>query len=222
MPKAEWLKALRPHCEVLSLYTWDNSWAQHCSQRWHINTNKPQGCQGTTVCPTVSLTLCFHLPSFIPLRAWERMQLQQVHFCCLNSTFGKCLHSSWGEEAQINITFLQSPKEASTLQWLLCSPEASSATWAPWAQESEPTLVCSCSDSLLGVLLPRQLLGKHPYWSMSCRTPIFANLSNSWVNHHCSYWVGKWTVCPAVWYTVLLVIALWTNFSQNRCSSNLW
>ena len=86
VPKAEQLKALRPHRDVLALCRTipQPSVAVTGSIQ---NTNRPRASQGTVVYPIASPTPPFLLPCYSPLGARERKELQQSHYCSLNSSW---------------------------------------------------------------------------------------------------------------------------------------
>lgn len=71
-----------------------------------------------------------------PSGAWERKELWQSHFFCLNSTSGKCKHMSWIGKAPVYATFPQSSREASSLEASFVEQEAVPISVRLWTQPS--------------------------------------------------------------------------------------
>lgn len=128
-------------------------------------------------------------PFLLPLQpsgAWERKELWQSHFFCLNSTSGKCKHISWVGEAPAYATFPQSSREASTLQCLQCSLEASFVV-----QEAVPISVRLCLDTVFWSPVPILSMPQHALQTnSSCQTvtSLISNLPNPWLGQYWDWW----------------------------------
>lgn len=154
---------------------------------------------------SVSLTSPFLLP-LEPLGGMGEKAATVILFLLPEQHLWEMQTHKLGWRSAVYATFPQSSKEASTLQCLLCSLEASSM-----GQEAVPMSVRFCSDTAFWS--PDPILGagaasvlQHALQTnSSCQTitSSISELPNPWLGQHCDYW--GWAsdgsaACPAVWH----------------------